>query len=197
VTQPDIRTWVPEPSLAQPVVTTGTRMLWKSRFGSLHVDDVRFASGRDGTWYRVVHGDGRPPVAVLPLCGDHVALVRVWRHAVSAWEWGLPRGYAQDDDPEQTARSECAEEIGTAPEELIRLGEIWPESAHNSCTVILYAARMPIGAMTAEPSDTEEIAEVRWVPLSGLGQAIRDGHIRDGYTLAAYGYWAAWQEGGR
>jgi ADP-ribose pyrophosphatase len=189
------QTWVPAPALDQPIVTTGTRQVWRSRFGSFHVDDVRFASGREGTWYRLVHGDGRPGVAVLPLCGDNAALVRVWRPAVRAWEWGIPRGYAHDDDPEVSARAECAEETGTGPEELLLLGEMWPESAHNDSTVIIYAARMPPGAMTAGPTDTEEIAEIRWVPLAALGQAIRAGHIRDGYTLAAYGYWSAWAAG--
>lgn len=194
-TGPGTQSWVPAPSLDQPIVTTGTRMLWKSRFGSFHVDDVRFASGREGIYYRVVHGDGRLPVVVMPLCGDYVALVRVWRHAVRAWEWGLPRGYAQDDNPEVSARAECAEETGTAPDELIKLGEIWPESAHSDCTVMLYAARMPAEALAAEPADSEEIAEIRWVTTDDLGAAIRAGYIRDGYTLSAYGYWAAWRAG--
>lgn len=183
---------VPPPSLAHPITTMGSRMLWKSRFGQFHLDDVRFASGRAGTWWRVVHGDGLPPAVVMPVCGDHVALVRVWRHAVTAWEWGFPRGHTSSADPDETARQECFEETGTWPSELFRLGDIWPESAHNECTLAAYVARMPPEAMTGEPADSEEIAELAWVPVQVLARLIRERKISDGITLAVYGYWAAW-----
>jgi ADP-ribose pyrophosphatase len=179
-----------------PVTTIAERLVWRSRFGSFYDDEVRFANGRTGSYFRVVHGDGYPPAVVMPMCGEYVALVRVWRHAVRAWEWGFPRGCAHGPDPEVTARAECAEEIGAEPAELLRLGEIWPESAHNDCTVIAYAARMTPDALGSTATDTEEVAGIAWVPMRQLGRLIAAGKIRDGYTLSCYGFWAAMRQEG-
>lgn len=185
------------PAQDVPIVRLAERLIYRNRWVMLHDDDVRFANGRTGQYFRVTHGDGLPPAVIMPLVGDVTALVRTWRYGVQSWEWAFPRGNPHGPDPEQTARIEVAEETGAEPLELIQLGRIWPESAHLTCVAYAYAARFGPDALTAEPADSEEIAEIRWLPVRDLAVLIAGGEITDGFTLATYGYWAAWQLTGK
>lgn len=173
------------PSTARaPVEQAAEVQVYKNRFMTLYDDEVRFANGRAGRYWRLVYGDGLPGAAVLPVCGDRVALVCVWRYAISGWEWAVPRGYAHTADPAQTACAELAEEIGVSPLELIPLGTVHPDSGHITSAVHLYAARISPDAVT-EPADTEEVAGVQWITARELRQMIASGQITDGFTLAA------------
>jgi 8-oxo-dGTP pyrophosphatase MutT (NUDIX family) len=180
------------PVQAAPVVRLEECLVYRNRFVALYDDRVRFMNGRPGRYYRVVPaGSSDPPVVVMPVAAGCAALVRVWRYAVQSWEWGFPRGYAHGPDSRQSARAELAEEIGAEPEELVPLGRIWPDSAHTESTVHAYAARLSPEARSGQAADTEEIAEIRWLPLPELAARIAAGQITDGFTLAAFGLWSA------
>jgi 8-oxo-dGTP pyrophosphatase MutT (NUDIX family) len=179
---------------AAPIARVAEKLVYRNRFVAVYDDEVRFMNGRPGRYYRIVSGEGRPGAVIVPLAGDEVALVRTWRYAVQAWEWGFPRGYAHGNDPEQTARIELAEEIGADPLELTLLGQTWPDSAHLQAVVSVFAARMSPEAVNSEPADSEEAAEIRWLPVRDLAALIAGGAIRDGFTLAAFGLWSAWQQ---
>lgn len=185
------------PVTAVPVTRVAERLVYRNRFVAVYDDEVLFMNGRPGRYYRVVSGEGKPGVVIMPLAGELTALVRTWRYAVRDWEWGFPRGYAHGDDPEQSARIELAEEIGADPLELTLLGRTWPDSAHLEVSVYVFAARMDPGAVNSAPADAEEVAEIRWLPVRDLPALIAAGEIRDGFTLAAFGFWSAWQMTGK
>jgi ADP-ribose pyrophosphatase len=120
---------------------------------------------------------------VLALCEDRVALVRTYRYPVGTWEWGIPRGFAHGDDAAETARRELTEEIGAEPDELMPLGLVTPNSGLLSSVVHLFAARY--GTPVSTPTDTGEVADVRWVSRDELDHAISGGDLTDAFTLAA------------
>ncbi len=177
--------------LAAPVTRLRERIAYANRFITVYDDDVRFSDGRDGQYLRIVQSDGKPGVVMLPLCGDHVAMVRVFRYPAGEWEWGLPRGLAHGDDPEATARLELTEELGAAPARLAELGPVAPDSGLLASVVHVFGAEYD--SMPAAPQDTTEVSAVRWWPVRLLLGAITAGQIRDGFTLAAVCYGMCWR----
>jgi 8-oxo-dGTP pyrophosphatase MutT (NUDIX family) len=166
-----------------PVERLAERVVYTNRFVTVYDDDVRFADGRAGTYIRVVQSGGLPGVVMLPLADGRIGLVRVYRYPVGAWEWGLPRGLAHGGDPEATARTELAEELGAPPRQLTSLGRVHPDSGTLASVVHMFAAGYAVQA--SAPQDTGEVAAVRWVPVPELLAAIAAGDITDGFTLAA------------
>jgi 8-oxo-dGTP pyrophosphatase MutT (NUDIX family) len=79
-----------------------------------------------GTLHRdVVRHPGA--VAVVPLIGDDVLLLRQWRAATGATLLEIPAGKRDVDgeDPEGTAARELEEEIGRRPGQLTKLAEFY------------------------------------------------------------------------
>jgi 8-oxo-dGTP pyrophosphatase MutT (NUDIX family) len=157
--------------------------VYKNRFATVYDDDVAFGDGSAGRYWRLAVGGGDPGVAVLPVCDGKIALVHVFRYAVGAWEWAIPRGYAHGGDAAVTAAAELAEELGSPPGRLEPLGEMTPDSGHLTVTVRLFMAYY--ADPVSSPRDTSEVAGVRWVPVPDLLAAIAAGDIIDGFTLAA------------
>jgi ADP-ribose pyrophosphatase len=166
-----------------PIKVLHERAVYENDFVQVMDDDVEFPSGRKGRHLRIIESGGQPGAAVLARSGERYALVRVWRHALKAWEWGIPRGFAHGPDPEQTGRRELKQELGGEPCELTSLGDMTPNSGLLAGRVRLLFAHFDADVST--PIDTDEVAEVRWVDMSTLRAEIIDGGIVDGFTLAA------------
>jgi ADP-ribose pyrophosphatase len=160
-------------------------MVYKNDYVTVYDDDVSFPTDVRGRHVRIVESHGRSGIAVLALCAGRVALVRTYRYPVEVWEWGIPRGFAQHDNPDATARSELAQELGEAPDHLLKLVQMTPNSGLLSSVVHVYIARY--ATQMTSPIDTGEVAAVRWLPVRELLNEISSGEIRDGFTLAAVG----------
>jgi len=165
-----------------PVALAAERVVCSTRFLTLYDDDVLFSDGKPGRHHRLIQSGGRPGVAVLPYCRGRIALVRVWRYPIAAWEWGIPRGSAHSDSAAMSAAGELTEELGEEPETLQPLGIVYPDSGLLAGAVHLFAARY--AEPVSVPLDTREVAAVRWEPVRDLLAAIAAGEITDGFTLA-------------
>jgi ADP-ribose pyrophosphatase YjhB (NUDIX family) len=168
---------------AAPITRLEERAVYKNRFVTVYDDDVRFSDGAPGRYVRVVQSGGKPGVVMLPVASGHVGLVRVYRYATGAWEWGLPRGLAHGDDPAATASTELLEELGARPQSLESLGVMTPDSGILASVVHLFTAQYPVAVDATQ--DTAEVAAVRWVPVPEFLAEIAAGEIADGFTLAA------------
>lgn len=147
--------------------------------GCLIRDAVRFADGRPGLYNRVVATGG---VVVLPLIGDGIALIRIFRHAARRWFLEAPQGFVPDGaDVAEEARRELHEEIGATVTELIPLGVIYTSTAMTSEHLKMFAAR--ISAVGA-PQLSEGIEAVRLVPRDQIDRLLLDGTICDGPTTS-------------
>jgi ADP-ribose pyrophosphatase len=143
-------------------------------------DAVRFSDGRYGLYNRVVTPGG---VLVLPIIGNDIVLIRIFRHAPRRWFMealqGLcPRGV----DPVAQAHQELSEEIGATASELVPLGAVHTSTALTSETLDIYAARITAMGL---PQRSEGIDSIHRVPNEQVDSAVRDGSICDGPTIAA------------
>lgn len=149
-------------------------------------DAVRFPGGDVGVHHRVLRGAGDSSgVAVLPRLPDgRVVLVRHFRHATRAWHWEVPRGGIEaGTDPEETARTELAEEVGGIVAALTPLG-----AAHGSTGLLGVAVRLYLAELAAlgAPALNEGITEIRPVTVAALEAMVCAGEITDAFTLAAF-----------
>lgn len=149
-------------------------------------DAVRFPGGDVGVHHRVLRGAGDASgVAVLPRLPDgRVVLVRHFRHATRAWHWEIPRGGIEaGSDPETTAHSELAEEIGGIVTALTPIG-----AAHGSTGLLGVAVRLYLAELASlgAPALNEGITGIHPVAVAALEAMVRAGEITDAFTLAAF-----------
>lgn len=82
-------------------------------------------------------------VAVLPLVGEDVILLRSYRHPVDDYVWELPRGFVDPgENPTQAALRELEEETGLIcePDKLQSLGFLLPEASTFMARGALFVA---------------------------------------------------------
>jgi ADP-ribose pyrophosphatase len=142
-------------------------------------DAVRFSDGTCGLYNRVVASGG---ITVLPILGDAIALIRIFRHAPRRWFLEAPQGFLpQGADPAEITRCELMEEIGASVTELTALGTFYTSTAMTSECLHMFAARI---AGTGAPQTAEGIEAIRVIPLSEIDSLLCDGTICDGPTTA-------------
>ena len=147
--------------------------------GYLVRDAVRFSDGTLGLYNRIVASGG---ITVLPLLGDSIALIRIFRHAPRRWFLEAPQGFLpRGADPAEIARAELVEEIGASVRELTSMGVVYTTTAMASEYLHMFAARIEsIGA----PQTAEGIEAIRLIPTHEIDALLRDGTICDGPTTS-------------
>lgn len=168
----------------QPVGRAQTGVVYEDEYLILVRDAVRFPSGRLGTYVRMVPTEVTPGVAVLPMLGEDIVLLRHFRHATRTWQLEIPRGFGSPgNDGPANARKELAEEIGAGADELLSLGPFHPNTGVSSETVELFFARIDqIGTLEQD----EGITHVRALPPAAVRDLIATGELTDSFTIAAY-----------
>jgi 8-oxo-dGTP pyrophosphatase MutT (NUDIX family) len=124
-------------------------------------------------------------VAVIPWDGRHVHLVRQFRAAVGAELLELPAGKRDvpGEDPAETARRECVEEMGLLPQHLTLLHEAYtsPGFTDELTWVFLAEGLVPVAAA---PQGIEEAAATTVsLTLEEALAAVAEGEIRDAKTI--------------
>jgi len=149
-------------------------------------DHLKFGDGREERYNRVVEVDGRPGVAILPLDGQAVGLVRQYRYPIGQDVWEIPRGFGEGPDVKADAARELREETGylVSPGEFFDLGSLHPNSGLLASTVALLAVDCA-GRHRESSFDESEIAAFQWVGPERLDAMIRGNEIRDAFTLSA------------
>jgi ADP-ribose pyrophosphatase len=160
-------------------------VVFRDQYVLLLRDAVRFPDGSLGTYIRTV-----PPehsfqgVVILPVWQNQVLLIRHFRHATRAWHLEIPRGFGMDPDARQSARHELEEEIGAAGIKLTNLGETYPDAGMDSSSVAFFYASID---SYSRPELYEGITDILPTSVSEFERMIRDGELKDGYLVAAYG----------
>ena len=81
--------------------------------------------------------------------------------------WELPGGMLEEgEDPEKTAIRETKEEIGVTPEIVQQFGTYEFNKDNIRYENVVFEATIQNG--TPQPSDPEEISDVKWVPVEKL-----------------------------
>jgi len=151
---------------------------------------IRVVKGRfeapDGTTFErdVVHHPGA--VAVVPIDGDDIILVRQYRSAVDSLMWEIPAGLRDVDGepPVETAQRELVEEVGMTAGSLELI-----TSVHNSVGFCDEQIHIYLGtdltvtnrATTDSPEEVE--MEIARIPLLEADAMISSGQITDAKTV--------------
>lgn len=165
-----------------PIERLRESLAFESRYASLYNDDVRWRSGVEGTYVRLISGSGQPGVVVVPVNQGMLGLVRVYRYPLGSWQWGFPRGFGHSADVFATAAAELREEMGIEGR-MEMLGWFSPDSGIQAGRVAAIAAY--VDDVHGAPEDTDEVDDVTWLdPGQLLGQLGR-GEFDDGMTMSA------------
>jgi ADP-ribose pyrophosphatase len=169
----------------RPVEWAQVGVAYKDQYLFLLRDAVRFPDGTLGTYLRSAPApDDFPGVAILPVWQGQVLLIRHFRHATRAWHLEIPRGFGMDPDARQSARQELIEEIGADEITLVDLGEAYPDASADNGTICYFYASV---GKYGKPEAQEGITDILPTPVAEFERMIRDGELKDGFLLMAYG----------
>lgn len=167
--------------------TFGERLVYDNRWVRLGLTDVQAPNGE--RWeYHVVH---LARIAIALVVNDRDEALMLWRYRFATRQWGyeLLGGLVDDgEDSAGTAAREAAEESGWKPtgegEHLVSF-EPLPGQVTAPVDVYVWHGAEHIG----DPTDTEEVGTVEWVPLSRVNELARRQELLGSGTLVALLYY--------
>ena len=165
-----------------PERTVDSRSAFVGRLLRLRVDEVELDDGRRTTREVVEHPGA---VAMLAWDGEHLALVRQWRHAAGRALLEVPAGTVDPgEEPAATAARELAEEVDLRAETWERAPAFF--TAPGFCTEFLtvYLATDLHRADESVHPDDEDLEVVRMTLPEAL-DAIDAGEIEDAKSIVA------------
>lgn len=153
----------------------GERSLYESSWVRLSLVDIKTPAG-DRFEHHVVR---LATVVAAAVVNEADEVLMMWRHrfAVDQWGWELPGGIANpDEEPAATAAREFEEETGWRVVGALRhLISFQPMPGMVDTPHEVWAAQ---GAdKVGEPSDAEEAAILRWIPLTDVPAMVKRGEI--------------------
>lgn len=152
--------------------TFGERLIYDNQWVKLGLADVQAPNGE--RWeYHVVH---LHRIAIAMIVDDEDRVLMLWRYRFPTDQWGyeLLGGLVEDgEDPGACAAREVEEESGWRPvgepEHLVSF-EPLPGQITAPTDVYVWRNAEHIG----EPTETEEVGSLEWVPLSRILGLVRD-----------------------
>ena len=165
-----------------------TRLVYRNAWMLVREDEVERNNGTRGIFGVVEKPDS---AIILPINGDEVYLVEQYRYALGVNSIEFPQGSLErnDVDPEMIARDELLAETGLIANKFEYLGKIHIACGYTNQRTFAFVAT-GLTQSTATPDAEEHDIAVHRLRLTELGRLIREDHIRDAQTLAA---WALYQ----
>lgn len=157
------------------------RTVFAGKIVRLTVEAVQLPNGARAE-FEIVHHPGGAAVVALD-AAQRVCLLRQYRHAVGGWQWELPAGKLDNQEPpHECARRELEEEAGMRAGDWQTLGRIVSSPGVFTEVIHLYLARalVPVAAR----AEAHEVFEVHWFDWPEALAMARRGEIEDAKTLA-------------
>ncbi|MEU5690573.1 NUDIX domain-containing protein [Actinosynnema sp. NPDC020468] len=167
--------------------------MYDNRWVKVALADVEAPNGR--RWeYHVVH---LARIAIALIVNDREEALMLWRHRfpIDRWGYELLGGLVEDgEEGAAAAAREAAEESGWRPvgepEHLIGF-EPLPGQITAPVDIYLWREAEHVG----EPTDTEEVGRVEWVPLGRVPELARRQELLGSGTVVALTYYLASRAG--
>jgi ADP-ribose pyrophosphatase len=151
----------------------------------LTVKSAHVRAGEQVVAFDVVEHNGG--VAVVPVLGQEVLLVRQPRIVVSEELLELPAGKRETgDDDESRARAELEEETGYRAGRLEKAVEFFVSPGYTTERIAIYLAT-DLKYIGAQPDSSEEIRLER-LPIADIGRLLDEGLFRDAKTIIGLRY---------
>lgn len=147
-------------------------------------------SGEGPGLIRIEERHGAPGVAVLPIRGTSIGLVRIFRRNLGRTVLEIPRGFGgESSGPRGDAVRELHEETGieVAEEALVDLGSVAPNSGILTSEVSLFAIFVDDSTPVGNVVDIAEVDSFDWYELSEVVMLAVQGVLTDAFTHAALG----------
>lgn len=94
------------------ITTVRNNLVYENKFVSVFDDDVQFPSGHEGTYFRY-RWKAPYGVAIVPVIGQNILLVKNYRYAELALSVEVPQGFGTyGKSPKEDAQRELTEETG-------------------------------------------------------------------------------------
>lgn len=162
-----------------------SRRVYSGRVISLDVDTVKFPNGETGELEMVRHSGAS---AVVPFLDDpsgtdpRILLIRQFRHASDGYLYEIPAGRLDEGElPDVCAGRELREETGYSASYLEPLATFYTTPGFTDERIHLFMAWGLTPGDSALESD--EILELREMPLSAAVGLIASGEIVDGKSM--------------
>jgi 8-oxo-dGTP pyrophosphatase MutT (NUDIX family) len=162
--------------------TLSSKSVYKNKWMEVFEDEVEYPNGTKGIYGYVKRSDGAS-VAVVNQ-NNEILLIKQYRYPTKAYEWNVPGGGLDGDDPEVAARRELKEEAGIEVNHLELLIEAYPLSSLSTEKGYVYLARVEnIELVKEDVSDGDElIVEKKFVPIEEAVRMVEAGEISDADT---------------
>ena len=168
------------------ITTTSSRIAYENRWMRVREDRIAYADGTPGL-YGVVEKRDFVLVAARD-ADDRLHLVEQYRYPIRRRQWEFPQGLmeAGETDHAACARRELREETGLDAASLVEAGELF--LAAGFCTqpfrVFLATGLSPA---TGVRDPEEQGMTTRAFAIAEFEAMLRDGTMRDGVSVAAFG----------
>ncbi len=158
------------------------------------LDDIVGAGGSTINDYLVVAPKYRGAdlvtgVAVLPICDGKIGLLKVYRHAIDAESWEIPRGFIDEGETDQAlaALRELEEETGLSchRDQVRSLGLVTPEPGVLAARVHVYVALQCTSTRPYVPAEFGHL-EFRLFDPPEVEELILRSEVQDPCTAIAY-----------
>lgn len=182
------------------VVLKGRRLAAQNSRWRVYYDHLADDRGNEVQDYLVLEGHHPRPdrmtgVDVLPVLGDKLLLLNVYRHPIASELWEVPRGFIDENEtPAEAALRELTEETGLscAPRDLVALGTYAPEPATMAAAGAQFAA-MRCEGTPRRSNDEMGIGKFALFDRKQVGELVASGRIAQSGTLLLYYRFCEWQ----
>jgi ADP-ribose pyrophosphatase len=180
------------PQQPEPFYRIDIGVVYEDIYIILVRDLVIFPDGNIGTYIRLFSPaalENGYPVVILPVRGQQILLLDIFRHASRSFQSEIPRGFGEDRIPaEENARIELRQETNWEADQIIPLGPYNANTASEGISVQLFLAVLDQNETTEGKTGNkkEGIRRIFYVDIPEFERMIREGIIIDGFTIAAY-----------
>ncbi len=161
-----------------------SKQVYKNKWMEVTEDIVKNDSGKELN-FGVVHK--KPFALIIPWDGKFLTLVGQYRYPVDFFSWEFPMGHFEDHSSiEEAAKQELQEEAGLKAGKMQEIKDFYLGPGHHTQVCYMFLA-IELEEVGQSLEDSEEGMQVKKVTVDEFREMVKEGIIKDGPTLSAFG----------